>query len=329
MQKGNIHSPVLVAIVNSYNRLDLLRNAMSSLVHALEDLQVCSTVVVFDAGSTDGSRQWLEEFTNDQHRIPVHRVYPKFGDDTSFSAGVNAAWEYVIERFNGVRYLLLFETDNWLSNSAPILDGIALLEHETHLGVVGFTVEKYSGASAGYGCSFPSLFEFLLGPQFASLLRVDQLALPTWRHYGTSRWALCEVIFTSPVLIKVDAWKQSHGLDAVIFPYSECDVDWCWRLKKLGWSVGVLDCKGVVHDNQHNPSAWSVLRVVSLHRARLRLLERHRASWVGWLKPLLLLRHVVEFVALALLYAVGRKPKHSLTKRWMLMRTVFRGYTVK
>jgi GT2 family glycosyltransferase len=117
-------------------------------------------------------------------------------------------------------------------------------------------------------------------------------------------------------------------MDAAAFPYSDSDIDWCWRARQAGWKSAVIQMKGVVHDNDQQASGWSATRVITFHRSRLRLLQRHLRSGGPLLKIGLLARHVFEFVALALGSPLLSNPKGSLMKRWVLITSVMQGYRV-
>ena len=104
----------LVAVINSFNRRELLQQAVTSLALALRNISFGSAIVVFDAGSTDGSIEFVEEWR--AQNTADNLVLVLAGDDrTSFSEGVNIGCATALERFPDSRWLLLYETDNCLS----------------------------------------------------------------------------------------------------------------------------------------------------------------------------------------------------------------------
>src|SRR5579863_6525546 len=105
----------LVAVVNSFNRRDLLALSLPSLVAGLKDLPFPTAIVVYEAGSTDGSKEWLRGFKSNSTSVEVFVVGPAPGEDSSFAAGVNAGCREAILRYPEVEYLFLFETDNLIS----------------------------------------------------------------------------------------------------------------------------------------------------------------------------------------------------------------------
>jgi len=318
----------LVAIINSLNRRALLAASLESLSVALKQLPFSTAVVVFEAGSTDGSREWLQRFQIGSPSPEVSIVVAAPDEDSSFAAGVNNGCREAILRYPSLEYLLLFETDNLVDEGEPIALAVRLLDSHSRLGAVGFTVTKRSGEPAGFGCSFPSALQFLLGQQLTAMLRLDQPKLsaePTFEGYT---WGICDVAYTSPLLVRRAAWVQTQGMDATVFPFSDSDLDWCWRASQTGWRIAVLQLKGVIHDNEQQASSWSAKRVINFHRSRLRLLRKHLGYSGHLLKLGLLIRHVLEFVALIVGSPLLSDPRGSLRKRWLLIISVMRGYRV-
>jgi GT2 family glycosyltransferase len=316
----------LVAIVNSFNRRSLLEGSLTSLAAALRRSPFRSAIVVYEAGSTDGSIEWLEQYRGVFAEPEISILPAASGEDSSFAAGVNAGCRHAIARYPELQFLFLFETDNRIEGSEPIVLAARLLEAQAGLGAAGFTVTKRSGRPAGYGCSFPTAAQFLLGQQLTTLVGLDR---PRWKAeppFEGYRWGRCDVVYTSPLLVKRAAWEQTGGFDAASFPFSDSDLDWCGRAHRNGWELAVLEMKGVIHDNQWQASAWSSRRVLSFHRARLLLLDRHRHAPVLLLKVGLLVRHLLEFAALALASPLLSNPGEPLRKRWILIASVMRGY---
>lgn len=283
-------------------------------------------VIVFDAGSTDGSVEWLKKYAPGEPSLPIELVQPSADEDTSFSAGINAGCRHAFGRFSELEYILFFETDNWLAGSKPLRQACALLSAEDRLAAVGFTVCKHTGERAGFGCPFPGVIGFTVGQQLTHRLCLDRPDESDVCESGGIKWFPCDVVFTSPLLVRMTAWNQSGGFDAAAFPFSDSDVDWAWRLHKAGWSNAVIPTNEVVHDNRETLSEWSMQRVINFHQARLRLLERHRGAWVAAFKPLLFVRHLLEWSLLFCLRLLGRTNSASIAKRRRLLGTVFQGY---
>lgn len=315
----------LVAVINSFNRRQLLERAVSSLAQVLRKEQFGFAIMVFDAGSTDGSREFLTAWSKENPGDNLRVLSPSNGH-SSFSEGVNTACSVALGEFAKCRWLLLYESDNWLGGVQPIEKAIALLCQQPRLGAVGFTVRKHTGEPFGYGTRFPSALSLALGQNVSSLTNLYAPNDSVWQMTDGIRWRTCDVVFTSPLLVRRKTWEESGGLDAAAFPFSDTDLDWAWRCAKLGWTMGVIETTDVVHDNLEQLSAWSATRVVDFHRNRFRLLKRHIGKSVGLITPFLFLRHLVETIVLRVKSVRDPVAKEKLAARREMLRRVWTGY---
>jgi GT2 family glycosyltransferase len=315
----------LVAVINSFNRRELLEQALSSLATALREAPFECAIVVFEAGSTDRSAEFLTAWAGAHRRDHLTVLRPGH-EGASFSHGINAGCTAALQQYPGCRWLLLFETDNWIAEATPLLQAISLLEQQPRLAAAGFTVRKHDGVACGYGVRFPSTLSFALGPNLALLWDLHPPNDPSWQATDTVRWCTCDVVFTSPLLIRREAWEQLGGFDADAFPFSDSDLDWAWRAARAGWGLAVIETNSVVHDNLQQASAWSATRALDFHRARLRLLRRHRGGIVALLKPVLFLRHCAEALALSLRARSDAAAQGKLQMRRQMARRVWADY---
>ena len=316
----------LVAVINSFNRRPLLERAITSLASALRSAPFGTAVIVFDAGSKDGSLEFLKGW-GENNPADNLTVIEASGSRRSFSDGVNIACAEATAHFPKTRWLFLYETDNCLLNVEPLEKAITLLERKPQLAACGFTVKQYDGKFFGYGMRFPSTLSFALGQNLAALCNLHAPNNSEWQTSGGIRWRTCDVVFTSPLLVRREAWERSGGLDAANFPFSDTDIDWAWRCAGLGWAVAVIASDHVIHDNLEQLSAWSANRVLDFHRNRFRLLRRHRGRHVALLKPVLFLRHWLEALILARKSRVDPMAKEKLAKRKQMLRTVWSNYS--
>lgn len=318
----------LVVIINSFNRFPLLREALLSVSQVLEHTPIQSAIIVFEAGSTDGSVEFIEKFSVYTQNIQIICLHPGRDIDHSFSAGCNQSVQFATKQFPKLKWCFFFETDNLMTNETALLIAVKLLETEEQLAAVGFTVERYDGQKAGFGRCFPTPLAFLVGQQLSQALGLDNMPIKQWYPFADYPWSFCDIVFTSPLLVKYSAWESIGGMDTVRFPYSDCDSDWCWRAYEKGWRVAVLDIPGVIHDNRNQSSAWSGNRVIDFHQARLGLLLKHRGNWIATIKLMLFLRHCLEFLILIFLSFHDQRAKKSLNQRIILMKTVFNNYKI-
>jgi GT2 family glycosyltransferase len=316
----------LAVIINSFNRLSLLRQALPSITQALELLTLKSVVIVFDAGSTDGSVEFIKNFSTHSQKPQIIYICASADMDRSFSAGCNFAVEFAAQRYPQIKWCLFFETDNLIVNELALPLAVKLLEQEEELAGVGFTVESCDGQKSPFGCRFPTPLAFCLGRQLSRRLRLEQTQINNWYSFDGVRWGVSDVVYTSPILLRYSAWQATGGMDAAKFPFSDCDVDWCWTVYKKGLHVAVLDIPGVIHDNRMQKSEWSANRAINFHRARLRLLLKHVGQWVALLKPILFIRHCLEVFLLTFGSLHFERAKKSLPQCKILINTVFNRY---
>lgn len=320
-------SPVeLAAVINSFNRRSLLERAIGSLSEALRSAPFGSAIIVFEAGSNDGSAEFLKTW-RENHPADNLIVIEGDTDRRSFSDGVNIGCAEAIACFPKCRWLFLYETDNCLASAEPLEKAISLLELQPRLAAAGFTVKKHDETFYGYGMRFPTASSFALGQNLAARLNLHAPNNSAWQLSDGIRWRTCDVVFTSPLLIRREAWEQSAGFDASEFPFSDTDLDWAWRCARLGWKMAVIASNNVVHDNLEQLSAWSANRALDFHRNRFRLLKRHRGKHVVLLKPFLFLRHWLETMILARKSAADPIARDKLAKRKQMLRTVWNDYS--
>jgi len=313
----------LAVIINSFNRLALFRQSLSTLVSSLNRSGVPTAIIVFDAGSNDGTVEWLRQ-EQQRQPIPIILLLPEPGEPTSFSHGVNRGASHAVAVCPRLRHLFLYETDNCLMSAQPLLAARELLKRSPHLAACGFTVRKHDGSAAGVGDQFPTLKTFLLGQQVSFLLQREG----TPPADPTAPFVL-PVVYTSPLLIKADAWQRVGGFDEATFPFSECDVDLAYRLRQLGLQMAVLPTRDVIHDNQQQKSEWSATRSLKFYQARYRFFLKHRPLAARLSKPLLILMHLVELLLLAILVLGRKRKRQAVATRWLLAKSVLNNYEVR
>ncbi len=317
----------LAVITNSFNRRDLLEQAVPSLLTSLARLPFASVIVIFDAGSTDGSREYVQELIKKSPKGQIHLVTTQPNEANSFADGCNQAVAQARLLVPLLKWCLFYETDNQFRNPDALLGAVTFLEHMPMIGGVGFTVERFDGKKTGYGCRFPGSLSFAVGQQAASWLHLDDPSEPLWQQDSAGlSWSHCDVVYTSPLLIRYQAWSDSGPMDALSFPFTDSDVEWCWRAHQSGWPMAVLDLPGVVHDNGGSVSKWSGRRVLWFHQSRLRLLRRRFPFRSRILKAMLYFRHTVEILLLLPRSRRSAQARQSLHTRFVLMQGLWNDY---
>jgi GT2 family glycosyltransferase len=285
----------IAIIINSFNRFTLLRECLAALdgwISNISDFQ-CE-VYVFDAGSEDGSLDFLyARASGDPH---FHVLTPAPGKNRSIAGGFNAGASAALDESPAATHLLFYETDNAIPDPEPVRAALAELDARNNLAACGFTVRRHDGRPAGVGMPFPTLRAFLAGNRISHFLQMERIPYH-WENSAGGKFSFVDVVFTSPLLVKAEAWKDTAGMDAETFPFSDCDVDWAKRVALRGWKMGVVERSDVVHDNRNALSDWSKNRALNFHRGRLRYFRRYRPVAVLTVWPLaLLVRHCIEWI---------------------------------
>jgi GT2 family glycosyltransferase len=322
-----MNNPEIAVIINSYNRLELLKQCIKTLSNSIYSAPNVNAfaVVIYEAGSSDGSEEWLN--SEGRKLLPfIDFVLPKSGDDTSFSAGINAAVAFAKKKYPDLQYLFFFETDNQLLEYHPIVQALQMLKSKERLAACGFTVRHLDGSPAGVGQPFPTITNFVLGKNLVNRLNLEKIPFAWQTNSEGIQFSYVDVVYTSPLLVKITAWCDSIGLDAKVFPFSDCDVDWARRLKDLDWDMGVIKTDAVIHDNLNRISEWSLMRAIHNHRGRLRYFKRHRPIAVLLIWPVLLsLRHFFE-LCYSIFIRNNNRRKQLSAQFLFLFKTSIKGY---
>jgi GT2 family glycosyltransferase len=318
----------IAIIINSLNRFVLLKESLIALSVWIPNSKFNNrfVVVVYDAGSTDGSVTWLKEEAPKLGFL-LEVIIPKAGDDTSFASGINSGVAYAVKSYPSLKYLLFYETDNQILELKPLEGALVQLEKRERLAACGFTVRLHGGGSAGVGQPFPSILNFALGKNIVDRLHLEKAFFKWQDDIDGISFSEIDVVYTSPLLVRLDAWKESGGLDASTFPFSDCDVDWARRLRDLGWKMGVIRTDAVIHDNRETLSAWSKSRAIQSHRSRLKYFKRYypKSIFLAW-PLLLLLRHLLELISTQFLIKEPVRRVKLSEQFYLLLKSTIRNY---
>lgn len=318
----------IAIIINSFNRLELLKQCLGVLSKWIPKSELSGHIaaVVFDAGSSDGSTEWLKENILN-FGFPLNVIVSKPNEDSSFSAGINAGVSFAKQTYPNLKYVMFYETDNQILTSTPLLHALIQLKEKNDLGACGFTVRQHDGSSAGVGTPFPNLFNFIVGRNIVQKFQLESLKYNWEVNAANFKFSEIDVVYTSPLLVKIEAWDDGNGFDAVVFPFSDCDIDWARRLYDCGWKMGVIKSNDVIHDNLSTLSAWSKSRAMQFHRGRLRYLKRYYPISIYTIWPVFLLgRHVLELFAVKLFVRDPKRRAQLHNQFKTLLKTCIKSY---
>ncbi|MCB0396809.1 MAG: glycosyltransferase family 2 protein [Flavobacteriales bacterium] len=216
---------VAVVILN-WNGRHLMERFLPSVIQFSKD----ASVVVADNASSDDSVEWLGK------RYPQIRVI-RHSKNLGFTEGYNQA----LKEVNAKHYVLLNSdvevTEGWLDHM------LAKMEEDSTIAAcqpkllkeAERTQFEYAGAGGGYIDRYG--FPFCRGRIFQSIER----------DHGQFDDQV-EVFWASGacMMIRSELFHQSGGFDASFFAHME-EIDLCWRLKRMGYTIWYVGTSTVYH----------------------------------------------------------------------------------
>ncbi len=204
------------------------RNWLEKFLPLVLHHSASADVIVADNASTDGSQQWLKE-----QGVTTIELDHNFG----FAGGYNE----VLHRIKADRYVLLNSdvevTPGWLTGMHDLLDRHPhmaacqpkILSHRQH------GMFEHAGAAGGF--IDRNGYPFCRG-------RIFEVTEEDHGQYDDER----EVFWATGacMMIRSEAFHAAGGFDHHLFAHME-EIDLCWRLRRMGWSIGYTSRSMVYH----------------------------------------------------------------------------------
>lgn len=278
---------VAVVILN-YNGEKFLRQFLPSVIQNSGEAEI----IVADNASTDASLKVLRE------EFPTVRVLV-LSENYGFCGGYNKALKEVDANY----YVLLNSdvevTPHWL---VPL---VSLMENNSTVGAVQPKIKsyyqrntfEYAGAGGGYLDR--------LGYPFCRGRLFDYLEEDTGQ-YNDER----EVFWATGacMLVRSSLYRELRGFDEDFFAHME-EIDLCWRMKKLGYSIYYQGKSTVYHVGGGTLSKLSPRKTFLNFRNGLFLLyKNYSTTALLWKLPL---RMLLDDVAL-LRFLLSKQPDHAM-----------------
>jgi GT2 family glycosyltransferase len=230
-------SPLISVIIVGWNARELLAQALSSLFEQTD--QPSYEVIVVDNGSTDGSSDMIRNQWSQVKLISLT-------DNVGFAAGNNIG----IEHATG-EYILLLNSDTIVLPTT--LRGLAaVLQGDNRIGCVGARHLNGDGSLQRSTNEFPTLLNDVLELTEFSRLTIVQRFLrrrfPWWGdhlHECDTGW-----VNGACMMVRKSVIDQIGGLDESFFIYAE-EVEWCYRMRRMGWRVVFSPKAEVIHLSGH------------------------------------------------------------------------------
>lgn len=240
-------------IILSYNTKDLLHKCLTGLLNHLPKEK--TEVIVVDNASKD------ESVTMIKNEFPAV-ILMENSKNLGFGAGINRG----VEKARG-KYLLFLNSDAMV-HDASIERMIELLESDEQIGVAGGLLKYPDGkVQRSYGAFYtlPSVCKMLLLGDKGELWgrTEDKPKSVDWVSGGF-------------MLIRKEIFDTINGFDPYFFMYVE-DMELCYRVKQLGYTVYVCPNAVVTHEG-HGSSSRS-FAIYHIYRGLRYFYKKHRQPW--------------------------------------------------
>ena len=241
----------LSIVIVTYNCADDVSRCLSSLV--LHRPHLDHEIVVIDNGSVDATRDRVRS-------VPGVRLIER-SDNAGYGTAVNEA----VASTDG-SHLLLLNPDTIVPQGSLDRLVAALDEVPGRVGVIGPRLMLTTGEPQQSARRFPAP-----GRLWAEVLRLHRF-LPARPLHGARRTGYFPTDVSGPVdwvsgachLIPRDVWDSVGGLTEETFLGFD-DLEYCWRLDRLGYTTWFCADAEVIHECSAAVGArWSLMRVEEL-----------------------------------------------------------------
>ncbi|MBC7233264.1 MAG: glycosyltransferase family 2 protein [Chloroflexi bacterium] len=293
----------LSIIIVSWNVRTLLERCLSSIYTSLQgsastgkqDALQCEVIVV-DNASTDGSPDMVRQ------RFPAANLIV-----SDVNLGFTRANNIGIAYSSG-RYILLLNPDTEVLGNA-LVTMVAYMDKNPDIGALGPKLLFPNGHVQPSRRRFPTLATAFL----------ESTILQQWlprnrvlhRYYVQDRsddeeqdvdW-----VIGACLLLRRQAWEQVGPLDEGFFMYSE-ELDWCRRLKTVGWRVVYIPWAEVIHHEGQSSSQVMPARHIYFQSSKVRYFRKHHGVLAGEiLRFFLLATYVYQLCLESLKWLLGHK----------------------
>lgn len=227
-KKKESHEIVLSIIIVNWNNKDILGDCLNSIYHTHKVSKY--EIMVVDNHSEDSS---------------VSLIKSKFSDviliENDENLGFTRANNQAI-KIAGGKYILLLNNDTVVTNAHCFDRMVEYMRKNPQVGILGCKLLYPDGTLQSCGESFPSAW---------GIFKSQILFTKTWKRFGKNKQGddhfrkidfVCGACLMTrkEILDKVGLLKEKY------FMYGE-DVEFCYRVHKAGYDIGVLTDESIIH----------------------------------------------------------------------------------
>jgi N-acetylglucosaminyl-diphospho-decaprenol L-rhamnosyltransferase len=255
-------------IIITYNSIDMIPGCLASLSQALRSFS--SQIFIIDNASSDRTDLWLSE--NRSHLETrfscVQIIFNK--QNLGYSAGTNQG----LKRALGEWILLLNPDVILLPDTVTAL--LKCFAGDNRIGVVAPQLRFPHGGIQPSCRAFPGKRDVLVDCLGLNRLFASSARLNRWRMAGFDHRQSREVDQPQGafLLMRQSVLREVGFLDER-FPMFFSDVDWCLRVKQLGWRI--LFCAETYAYHKKGASVYQKRpqMILSSHRSFIRFFQKY------------------------------------------------------
>jgi GT2 family glycosyltransferase len=264
---------VSIVIVN-WNTRDLLNLCLQSVKEEIENSGTQAEVFVVDNSSHDGSAEMVIQ----EHPWVILIANP-------VNRGFAAANNQALKIASGEKILLLNPDTEVRPGTLTCLTEF-LNEHPA-AGVVAPQLLNSDGSIQRSCRSFPTFLNMSaelagLSKIFPKAQALRQYKMLDWDH-DTERQV--DQPEGACLLIRRETLEEAGLFDEGYFMLFE-EVDWCYRVKKLGWEIWFTPAAQVVHHYGQSIKQAKAAMILSSHRGLYRFWHKHYRNGRWYLDPI-------------------------------------------
>jgi N-acetylglucosaminyl-diphospho-decaprenol L-rhamnosyltransferase len=262
----------IAVIIVSWNVRDYLVNCLRSVYADLGRSEMTGAVWLVDNASTDGTKEVV------RHLFPQATLIENqhnTGFATANNQGMRAADESEWGAA-GIRYFLLLNPDT-LVRPYALKQLATCLEEHPHAGVAGPRLVYGDGRFQHSAFYFPGIRQivFDLFPLPERLYESRLNGRYSRRYYQPDcRPFAVDHTLGACMLVRRDVAEATRGFDESFHMYCE-EIDWCWRIRRAGWSIYTTPAAEVVHYSGQSTRQVPAQSVLHLWRSRAQLYHAH------------------------------------------------------
>lgn len=290
---------LIAVIILNWNTAEGLHEFLPQVIKATDPAE--ADVIVADNGSTDHSRQVL------QQEFPEVKTL-LFDQNYGFAGGYNRALRWAAEQ--GYEYAVLLNSDvaparHWLR---PMLD---YMEAHRQCGacqpkILSYShpeMLEYAGAAGGYidRWGYPYCRGRLFDTVEADTGQYDDIVDVDWATGAA-------------LMVRTDVYERAGRLDEGFFAHME-EIDLCWRIRLMGYTVAVVPESRVRHLGGGSLAMGSPRKTYLNFRNNLLLLHKNLPS--PRRARVLLVRRLLDAVAWG---------RFALTGQWAQCAAIWKAH---